>query len=208
VRRITIRSALWLAALVLAPTWVATPASAKLPPGTTFEVCGASGCKTVAAEDVLAHRVIEPTFEHGDVGPPTRALPWTQVDIEFSVGRDDGWTPRALRPLERGFPAIFVPQAETVGIPTSAGTFRWVSMSSVASGVYARLVAATEPFSAQSLSILNPYTASRAVADAIAARASGSEGDRGELHPVLIVVPLALGALLVWRMRRTAPASA
>jgi len=203
VRRIIVRSALWLAALVLALTWAATPASAKLPPGTTFEVCGASGCKTVDGEDVLAHRVIEPTFEHGDVGPPMGALPWIQIDIEFSVGRDDGWPPRALRQFERGFPAIFVPQADTVGIPTSAGTFRWVAMNSVARAVYDRFVAATEPFPARSLSSLNPFAASRAVADATAASASPSGNDRGELLPLLFIVPVAIGALLAARVRRS-----
>ena len=128
------------AVLAVATACVAgSPAAAKLPAGTAFEVCGESGCTTAKGDEAFdaSIRLIEPTIEHGDAGAPAGALAWIRVDILFPTGPGGSWTPRDLRPIERGFPVIFVPGGESLGVPGRDGTYRWVPMRPSVTKAYA-----------------------------------------------------------------------
>jgi hypothetical protein len=173
----------------------ASSAVAKLPPDTAFEACGESGCRTVTVEQALDDSILllEPTHEHGDVGAPAGAAPWIRVDIGIPADPGELWRPLELRSIERRFPAIFVPEADSVGVPRSDGAYRWVSLRSPVTRAYARLAEGVEPFPAQDLSGLDQ------VVVAGAGGAPGQAGDDGrEAVPTVLIVGLAaLGVLLV-----------
>ena len=102
---------------------IAAPAAtAKLPPGTKFEACGASGCATDAGEQSvpLQLKLIEPTMEHGTVAAPSGAQAWIRVDLNLGAVR-------GLGALRRDFPVVFASGADYLGVPEQ-GTYRWVPL--------------------------------------------------------------------------------
>jgi hypothetical protein len=156
-----------LASVVLAVVTVfvaASPAVAKLPPGTAFEACGASGCRTATGEEALevSLSLLEPTIEHGDAGAPSGAAAWIRVDISFPDRGKPG-SPRWLRSIERRFPVIFVPDAESLGVPRGGDTYRWVSLRSPPARArsYTQVAEGVQPFPAQVLAVLDPVAVAR-----------------------------------------------
>jgi hypothetical protein len=187
-----------LASVVLAVVTVfvaASPAVAKFPPGTAFEACGASGCRTATGEEALevSLSLLEPTIEHGDAGAPSGAAAWIRVDISFPDRGRPG-SPRWLRSIERRFPVIFVPDAESLGVPRGGDTYRWVSLRSPPARArsYTQVAEGVQPFAAQALAVLDPIAVARADPDG----ASGSAGDGGEAMPALLIVGAAIALLL------------
>lgn len=173
----------------------ASPAGAKLPPGTAFEACGESGCSTATGDEAFdaSIRLVEPTIEHGDAGAPAGAAAWIRVDIVFPADPGGPWTPGDLRPIERGFPVIFVPDAESLGVPGRDGAYRWVPTRPSVTRAYADVTEGVQPFPAQVLAELDPLAVARADTDG----ASGSAGDGGEEPALLVVVVVAAIALLL-----------
>ena len=184
------RPAFVSAVLVVATACVAAPpAAAKLPPGTAFEACGESGCIAATGDEAfdVSIRLLEPTIEHGDAGAPTGASAWIRVDILFPTDAGRQWGPRHLRPIERGFPVIFVPGAESLGVPGRDGTYRWVPMRPSARKAYSDVTEGVQPFPAQMLAGLDRLAVARADAD----DGPGSAGDGGNEVPALLIVPAA-----------------
>lgn len=188
------RSALVSVVLAVAVACVAAPSAvAKLPPGTAFEACGKSGCRTAAGDEALdvSVRLLQPTIEHGNAGAPAGVAAWTRVDIVFPADPVGAWTPRVLRPIERRFPVIVVPDAESLGVPSREGAFRWVPMRPSVTRAYADVTEGVQPFPARVLAELDPL----AVARADTASASGSAGDGGDALPALLIAVVAAIAL-------------
>jgi hypothetical protein len=187
-----------LAALVAV---LAAPlATAKLPPGTTFEACGASGCRTATEEESLQLqlKLIEPAIEHGTAVAPSGAEAWIRVDLNAE-------STRGLRPLLSSFPVVFASDAGSIGVPGEQGSYRWVPLRAKQSAAYAQLADGVRPFPAQTLAELDP--ASVADANPDAAGVPAAEGDGGETAPTLLTVLLAAvglltGGALVVRARR------
>lgn len=165
---------------------VCIPANAhgKLPPGTTFEACGASGCATAAGGDALdsSVRLLEPTVEHGDVGAPAGSAEWFRVEMALPP-RSDRTGGSSLRAIERRFPVVFAPDGASLGIPESSRSYRWVSMRPAAMKAYAELAEAVEPFPKRDLSDLDPRAVAREGGDAATAR----DEDRWVVLPALLV---------------------
>jgi hypothetical protein len=179
---------------------VAPLASAKLPPGTTFEACGASGCRTATEEEShqLQLKLIEPAMEHGTVVAPSGAEPWIRVEL-------NGQSTRGLRPLLRIFPVVLASDAGYIGVPGEQGIYRWVPLRAKQSAAYAQLADGVRPFPAQTLAELDPVSVAGANPDAAAVPAA--EGDGGETAPTLLIILLAavgllIGGALVVRARR------
>ena len=191
-------SRLALVSVVLAVVLACVAAShavAKLPPGTAFEACGESACNTATGDEALdaSVRLLEPTIEHGDAGAPAGAAPWIRVDIVFPADPGGPWTPRVLGPIERGFPVIFVPGAESLGVPGGDGSYRWVPLRPSVTMAYTAVTEGVQPFPAQVLAELDPL----AVAGANTDGSSGSADDGGEAAPVLVIAAVAAIALLL-----------
>lgn len=177
-------------ALAVVTTCVAaSPAVAKLPPGTAFEACGESGCVTATGDEAFdaSIRLLEPTIEHGDVGAPAGAAAWIRVDIVFPADPGTGGTPAALRSIERGFPVVFVPGAESLGVPGEDGAYRWVPMRPSVTRAYADIAEGVQPFPTQTLAELHRLAVARAGTEG----ASGSPDDRGDGLPQWLMVGLA-----------------
>jgi hypothetical protein len=188
-------------------TLVAAPlAIAKLPPGTTFEACGESGCKTATDEESfqLQLKLIEPAMGHGTVVAPSGAEPWIRVDLNAE-------SIPGLRPLLRNFPVVFAPDAGHIGVPGEQGTYRWVPLRAKQSEAYGQLADGVRPFPPQTLAELDPVSAARADPDP--AQAVTAEGDDGEGAPAVLItlfaaVGLLVGIGLAARARRGRPGSA
>jgi hypothetical protein len=168
-----------LVALLAAPL-----AIAKLPPGTTFEACGQSGCNATADEESfrLQLKLIEPAMEHGTVVAPPGAEPWIRVDLKAE-------STRGLRPLLRDFPVVFAPDAGYIGVPSEQGTYRWVQLRAKQAEAYGQLADGVSPLPPQTLAELDPVTVARANPDAAAV--SPAEGDGDETAPTPLVILLA-----------------
>jgi hypothetical protein len=162
-------------------------ATAKLPPGTTFEACGASGCTTATDEESLQLqlKLIEPAMEHGTVAAPSGAEAWIRVDLNAE-------STRGLGPLRRNFPVVFASDAGYIGVPGEQGSFRWVPLRAKQSAAYAQLADGVKRFPAQTLAELDPVSVARADPDA---GVPPAEGD-GETAPTLLLVLLAAAGLL------------
>jgi hypothetical protein len=176
-----------LVALVAA---LAAPlATGKLPPGTTFEACGASGCRTATDEESLQLqlKLIEPAMEHGTVVAPSGAAAWIRVDLNAEPTR-------GLRPLLRNFPVVFASDADYIGVPGAQGTYRWVPLRAKQSAAYAQLADGVRPFPAQTLAELDPASVTRANPDAAGVPLAAGDGD--EAAPTLLIVLLAAVGLL------------
>jgi hypothetical protein len=185
-----------LMALVAAPL-----AIAKLPPGTTFEGCGASGCNTTTDEETLQLQIklIEPAMEHGTVVAPSGAEPWIRVDLNAE-------STRGLRSLLRNFPVVFASDAGYIGVPGEDGRHRWVQLRPKQSEAYGQLAAGVRPFPPETLAQLDPLAVARADPDP----AASAEGDDGEGAPtvligLLVAVGLLVGVGLAARARRDRP---
>lgn len=197
------RLALALAALA---ALVATPASssAKLPPGTAFEACGASGCETASGDEGsevlrLQLKLIEPTMESGAAIPPSGTHAWVRVDVDLPPVRGADF-----RALERRFPVLFASDAGYLGVPRKGG-YRWVSLRASQIDAYAQLGEGVRPFSPATLAKLDPATVARAKPTSPVASTAG--GDESDATPTWLIASLAVaGSLagfgLVLRARR------
>jgi hypothetical protein len=186
----------------------ASPALAKLPRGTAFEACGESGCITATGDEAFdaSIRLLEPTIEHGDVGPPADAAAWIRVDIVFPADLGAGWKPEFLRPIERGFPVIFVPDGESLGVPTGDGAYRWVPMSPSSAKAYTNVTEGVQPFPAQVLADVDQLAVARADADGESGGTDDGEGDPALLIVVAGAIAVFLAGTLAYRgthLRRT-----
>jgi hypothetical protein len=193
------RPALVSVALAVVTTCVATPpAVAKLPPGTAFEACGASGCITATGDEAFdaSIRLLEPTIEHGDAGAPAGSAAWFRVDIVLPADPGAGWAPRDLRSTARGFPVVFVSGAESLGVPGRDGAYRWVPMSPSVTRAYTDVTEGVQPFPAQVLAELDPLAVARADTDG----PSGTADDGGDEPTLPIVVVAAIALLLAGGM--------
>jgi len=197
------RSALLSVVVVVVVVFVASPSAvAKLPMGTSFEACGESGCRTTAGEDVYegGFRLLEPTNEHGDAGAAEGSAAWTMVDIGFPDRGKPG-SPAWLREIEREFPVIFVPGADTLGLPRkSSDEYRWVPVRPAAAMAYAQVTEGVQPFQAQVLAELDRV----AVARAGTAGTSGSADDGGEPQPGPAIAVMAAVAVVLAAVARRA----
>jgi hypothetical protein len=200
-RRNMKRTAALSVVLVAIVALLAAPlATGKLPPGTTFEACGASGCRTAPDEESLQLqlKLIEPAMEHGTVVAPSGAEAWIRADLNAE-------STRGLRPLLRNFPVVFAADAGYLGVPGEQGSYRWVPLRAKQSAAYAQLADGVRPFPAETLAELDPVSVARANPDA--AGVPPAEGDGGETAPTLLILVLAAvglptGCALVVRARR------
>jgi hypothetical protein len=177
---------------------VATPpAIAKLPPGTTFEACGASGCATAAGDESfpLQLKLIEPTTEHGTVGAPSGAQAWIRVDL--NLGSD-----RGLGSLRRDFPVVFAPDAGYVGVPGEQGTYRWVPLREDQSRAYAQVADGVSPFPPRTLADLDPVGVAQATPSAAERSPAGGETMSAPLIILVAAVGLLAGVGVIARVRR------
>jgi hypothetical protein len=173
------------------------PAIAKLPPGTTFEACGASGCATAAGDEsfALQLKLIEPTMEHGTVGAPSGAQAWIRVDL--NLGSD-----RGLDSLRRNFPVVFASDAGYIGVPGEQGAYRWVPLRAEQSQAYAQVADGMRPFPPQTLTELDPVSVAQATPSAARMTPAGGEGMPTPLIIGLAAVGLLAGVVVVARARR------
>jgi hypothetical protein len=204
----TISLAVVLAALVALAT--APLATAKLPPGTTFEACGQSGCNTATDEESfqLQLKLIEPAMEHGTVAAPSVSEPWIRIDLNAKPTR-------GMRPLLRSFPVVFARDAGYIGVPSEQGTYRWVQLRLDQADGYRRLADGVSPFAPRPLAELDPMTVARANPAAAEATPAGSEKTPTALIISLVAAGLLVGAQTLGatvrrrrRRRRTGPHSA
>ena len=166
---------------------IAAPAAtAKLPPGTTFEACGASGCATGAGEQSvpLQLRLIEPTMEDGTVAAPSGSQAWIRVDLNLGAVR-------GLGALRRDFPVVFASGPDYLGVPEQ-GTYRWVPLRGDQSQAYGQLADRVSPFPPRTLADLDPVDVAHA-----AASADGSTPAGGETMSTPLIIGLAAVGLLV-----------
>lgn len=164
-------------------------ASAKLPPGSTFEVCGESGCERLGAEEALdlQIRLIEPAIEHGSASPPTGERPWFRVNLLLG----DPLPGMTLGTLERRFPVVY--SDGYVGVPSGEeGGYRWIELSGRNLAAYERAVGDAEPFPAADLGGLTQ----RGVAAAAAEDGPEAGSDPAGL-PTWLLIALAAGAGLI-----------
>lgn len=180
---------------------------AKLPPGSTFEACGASGCKMANPDQALALqiRLIEPTMERSSGPAPTTDQAWVRIDLK--LGASDSAT--VLRSVKRAFPVVYAPDAGVLGVPRADNTYRWATLDLRRSVAYTELASAVAPFPPESLAALTPSGVARvdagATPDPLAGPVSDAEG-----VPVWLLAVLAgavgLGGLLGLRlMSRISP---
>jgi hypothetical protein len=177
---------------------VATPpAIAKLPPGTTFEACGASGCATATDKESvqLQLKLIEPTMEHGTVAAPSGAQAWIRVDLKLD-------SVRGLGSLRRSFPVVFAPDAGYIGVPGEQGTYRWVPLVGEWPLAYAQLANGVSPFPPQTLADLDPVSVANATPSAAERTPAGGETMSTPLIIGLGAVGLLAGVGVIARVRR------
>jgi hypothetical protein len=177
---------------------VATPpAIAKLPPGTTFEACGASGCATATDEESvqLQLKLIEPTMEHGTVAAPSGTQAWIRVDLELD-------SVRGLGSLRRSFPVVFAPDAGYIGVPGEQGTYRWVRLVGEWPLAYAQLANGVSPFPPQPLADLDPVSVANATPSTVGSPPAGGETMSTPLIIGLVAVGLLAGVGVTARVRR------
>jgi hypothetical protein len=177
---------------------VATPpAIAKLPPGTTFEACGASGCATATHEESvqLQLKLIEPTMEHGKVAAPSGAQAWIRVDLNLD-------SVRGLGSLRRSFPVVFAPDAGYIGVSGEQGTYRWVPLVGEWPLAYAQLAKGVSPFPPRTLADLDPVSVANATPSAVGSAPAGGETMSTQLIILLAAVGLLAGVGVVARVRR------
>ena len=160
-------------------------AVAKLPPGSTFKTCGASGCKTTSKDEALALqvRLIEPTIDHGSRPAPTTDHAWVRVDLKLGAN-DFGMS---LGSVRRAFPVVYA--ADLLGVPRADNTYRWTKLDSRNLAAYHQLASAVSPFPPQSLAALTPSGVER-VKPGITAN---PESDTGGF-PVWILAAVAVAA--------------
>jgi hypothetical protein len=162
--------ALCFAALLLG----SSAAIAKLPPGSTFEACGASGCKAVSEAKSLALqiRLIESTMEHGSQPAPTTEHAWLRVDLKLGAA-DSGMT---LGSVKRAFPVVYAADASLLGVPRADDTYRWTKLDARHLPAYYQLASGVTPFPPESLAALTPGGVERAEPGSTAPPASNTEG--------------------------------
>ena len=189
-----------LVALAVAPS-----ALAKLPPGTTFEACGASGCRTAGEEEGvrLRLRLIEPAIEHGDQGAPAGAEPWLRIDLGFGPNASAA-DRHALGSLTSKFPVVFAPNAGYLGVPGEEGGYRWLPLRRRQLDAYEQLAHGVRPFPPEALGDLNPPTV--AGAEPQNGATAAAEEEATQVAPIWLLSLLAGGALrgvaLATRARR------
>jgi hypothetical protein len=173
----------------------APPAVAKLPPGTAFEACGESGCRTTTGDEALelSGLLIEAASEHGDSSAPVGAAEWLQVDIVFPADLGEPWTPQILDPIDRRFPVVFVPEAKSVGAPGIGGVYRWVSPRFRVTSAYADVTDGVQPFPTQVLAELDPHAVAGSGTDGASASTDDGEG----AVPALLIAAAAAVVLLL-----------
>jgi hypothetical protein len=160
-------------------------AVAKLPPGSTFEACGASGCKTAGQDEAFALelRLIEPTIDHGDRPPPTTDHAWVRVDLK--LGATD--SRMSLGSVRRDFPVVYA--ADLLGVPRADNTYRWTKLDSSNSAAYDQLASAVSPFPPESLASLTPSSVERVEPGLTANPGSNTDG-----FPIWILAVVAVAA--------------
>ena len=162
-------------------------AHAKLPPGSTFEACGSSGCYAATQEDALALqlRLLQPTIDHGSRPAPTTDHAWVRVDLKLGA-TDPGMS---LGSVKRAFPVVYA--ADLLGVPRADNTYRWTKLDSKRLAAYEQLASAVSPFPPESLDELTPNAVARAEPGLAADPASASEA---EGFPVWVLVAIAVAA--------------
>jgi hypothetical protein len=150
------------------------PAVAKLPPGSSFEVCGAAGCRTTTPEAVpeLEIKVIEPTMEVGTLDAPSVASEWTVVDLTWGSADEDV-------DVTRRFPVVFAPEAGYIAVSASQGQLAWVRLRSSQARAYTQLTRGTEPLSSLQLAELDDETVADAQTGAEPPTVTESPSDNG-----------------------------
>ncbi len=159
--------ATWLAGLVAS-------AIAKLPPGSSFEVCGGAGCRTTVAEAVpeLQIKLIEPTMEVGMLDAPSVASEWTVVDLTWGSADEDV-------DVTRRFPVVFAPDAGYIAVSAPQGQLAWVRLRSSQARAYTQLTRGTEPLSSLQLAELDGETVADAQTGAEPPTVAESPSDDG-----------------------------
>jgi hypothetical protein len=187
-----------LAALLAAPLSIA-----KLPPGTTFEACGASGCATATEQESLELqlKLLEPVMEHGTVVAPSGAQAWFRVDLNVEAIR-------GLGSLERSFPVVFASDAGHIGVPDEQGGYRWGPLRAKQLAAFAQLADGLHPFPAQTLGELDAVSVAPANPDATAGTPAESETTPTALIISLGAAGLLVGAIGAVRIRRARHRSA
>jgi hypothetical protein len=176
----------------MAALLIGSPAAvAKLPPGSTFEACGASGCMTTSKDETLALqvRLIEPTIDHGGRPAPTTDHAWVRVDLKLGA-TDSGMS---LGSVRRDFPVVYA--AGLLGVPRADNTYRWTKLDSRNSAAYDQLASAVSPFPPESLAALTPSGVERVEPGLTANPPSDTEGFPVWILAAIIAVAAGLAGL-------------
>lgn len=162
-------------------------AVAKLPPGSTFEACGVSACKTASqAEGLeLQLRLIESTMEHGSQPAPTTEHAWLRVDLKLGTA-DSGMS---LGSVKRAFPVVYAADANLIAVPRADNTYRWMELDSRHQPAYEQLARGVTPFPSESIAALTPGAVEGVEPGSTAPTASDTEG-----FPVWVFIAIAVVA--------------
>jgi hypothetical protein len=173
-------------------------AVAKLPPGATFEACGASGCKTASQDEAFALqlRLIEPTIDHGSRPAPTTDHAWARVDLKLGATNSE----MSLGLVRRDFPVVYA--ADLLGVPRADNTYRWTKLDSRHLAAYDQLASAVSPFPPESLAALTPSGVERVEPGVTANPASDTEGFPVWMLAAIAVATGLAGLVGLRRMRR------
>jgi hypothetical protein len=182
---------------------VPSSVEAKLPPGSTFDVCGESACRAASKKESfeLEKQLITPPVIQHARATPAGVATWFRVDLDLPPpARWQGFLPGAFK---RHFPVAFVPEVESLGVPNKGGAFGWVHLRPGQVDAYTQLTQGLEPFPEQRLAGLD--AASVAHADGGAA-GPGAGGDGSDIPVGLLLAlagaGLAAAALIAVRARQ------